>query len=89
MLLGQAGLGAIFIRLCRATDQGAAVPRQDRWRGRALPRHRSAIPVAATSARGRTTMHGAAQAFGRTREIDAAKNVSLKKIEDVRFKISF
>ena len=30
LLLGQAGLGAVFIRLCRATDQGAALPRQGR-----------------------------------------------------------
>jgi len=42
----------------------------------ALPRQRSAIPVAATSALCRATMHGAAQAFGRARAIGAVKNVS-------------
>ena len=51
-----------------------------RARHAALPHcQRSAIPVAATSAICRATMHGAAQAFGRAREIDAAKSVSLKK----------
>ena len=40
-----------------------ALSRQDRWRGRALPRQRPALPVAATS-----TL-GAAQAFGRVRAI--------------------
>jgi len=34
-------------------------------------------------------MHDAAQAFGNARAIDAAKSVSLKKTENVRFKISF
>ena len=38
-----------------------------------------AIPVVATSASCRATMHGAAQAFGRARAIGAAKSVSLKK----------
>jgi len=32
------GRGGSYIRLCRAMDQGAIVPRQDRWCGRALPR---------------------------------------------------
>jgi len=73
------GRGGSYIRLCRAMDQGAGVPRQDRWRGRALPRLRSALLVAATSALCRTGMHGAAQAFGRARAIGAAKSVSLKK----------
>ena len=40
--VGGTGRGA-FIRLCRATDQGAALPRQDRWRGR--PRHVNGQPV--------------------------------------------
>ena len=32
LLLGQRGTGReFFIRLCRATDQGASLPRQDRW----------------------------------------------------------
>ena len=35
LLLGQSGTGrGGFIRLCQATDQGAALPRQDRWRGK-------------------------------------------------------
>ena len=34
-------------------------------------------------------MHGAAQAFGHARAIGAAKSVSLKKIDRVRFKINF
>ena len=44
---------------------------------------------AATSALYRATMHGATQAFGRARAIDAAKSVSLKKTDSVRFKIIF
>ena len=32
------GRGGSYIRLCRAMDQGAGVPRQDRWGGKALPR---------------------------------------------------
>ena len=48
-----------------------------------------AIPVVATSALCRATMHGAAQAFGHVREIAAAKSVSFKKNGGVRFKISF
>ena len=73
------GRGGSYIRLCRAMDQGAGVPRQDRWRGRALPRLRSALLVAATSALCRASMHGAAQAFGRARAIGVAKSVSWKK----------
>ena len=56
-----------------------ALSRQDRWRGRALPRQRSALLVAATSALYHATMHGVAQAFGRARAIGAAKNVSFLK----------
>ena len=78
-----------YTRLCRVMDQGAALPRQDRWRGRALPRQRSVLLVAATSALCRATMHGAVQAFGRARVIGAAKSVSLKKTDSVRFKIIF
>ena len=37
----------------------------------------------------RVTMHSAAQAFGRARATGAAKSVSLKKTDSVRFKISF
>ena len=48
-----------------------------------------AIPVVATSASCRATMHGAAQGFDRARAIGAAKSVSLKKTDHVRFKISF
>ena len=70
------GRGGGYTRLCRATDQGAALPRQDRWRDRALPRQRPALPVAATSALCRAAMHSAAQAFGRARAIGAAKSVS-------------
>ena len=75
-----AGLrGGGYTRLCRAMDQGAALPRQDRWRGRTLPRQRPALPVAATSALCRAAMHGAAQAFGHVRVIGAAKTVSFLK----------
>ena len=74
------GRGGGYTRLCRATDQGAALPRQDRWRGRALPRQRSVLLLAATSALYRAAMHGAAQAFGRARATGAAKRVSLKKM---------
>ena len=89
-LLGHANRGGGYTRLCHAMDHGAALPRQDRWRGRALPRHRSALLVSATSALCRAAMHGVAQAFGRARAIGAAKNVSfLKKTENIRFKISF
>ena len=81
------GSGGDYTGLCRATDQGAALPRQDRWRGRALPRQRSAVMVAATSGLYGVAVHGAAQAFARVREIDAVKNISLKKTDSVRFKI--
>ena len=47
------------------------------------------IPVVATSDLCRATMHGVAQAFGRARAIGAAKSVSFKKTDHVRFKISF
>ena len=73
------GRGGSYIRLCRAMDQGAGVPRQDRWRGRALPRLRSALLVAATSALCSASMYGAAWAFGRVRAIGAAKSVSFEK----------
>ena len=69
-----------YTQLCRAMDLGVALPRQDRWRGRALPRQRSALLVVATSVLCRATMHDAAQAFGRARAIGVAKSVSLKKI---------
>jgi len=73
------GHGGCYTRLCRATDQGAALPRQDRWRDKALPRQRSAVMVAATSGLCHAAMYGAAQAFGRARAIGAAKSVSFKK----------
>ena len=72
-LLGHVGRGGGYTRLCRAMDQGAALPRQDRWRGRAFPRQRSAVMVAATSGLCRAAMHGRAMAIG------AAKSVSFKK----------
>jgi len=74
------------------------LPHREGWRGTAasrsvarqtLPRQRSVIPVAATSARCRATMHGTAQAFDRARTIGAAKSVSLKKTCSVRFKINY
>ena len=71
--------GGEYTRLCRAMDQGAALPRQDQWHGRALLRQRPAFLVAATSALYRATMYGAAQAFGYARAIDTAKIVSFKK----------
>ena len=83
------GRGGGYTRLCRATDQGAALSCQDQWRGRALPRQRSALLVVATSALCRATMHGATQVFGHARTICAVKSVSLKKTDSVRFKISF
>jgi len=45
----------------------------------ALPRHRSAFPVVATSSTSRATMHGAAQAFRRAMALGAAKSVSFEK----------
>ena len=63
-----------------------AQPRHDPWRGTAAPRwvarrtltrQRSSLLVAATSA------------LCRARAIGAAKSVSLKKIDSVRFKIIF
>ena len=42
------GSGGGYTGLCRAMDQGAALPRQDWWRGRALPHQRSAVMVIAT-----------------------------------------
>jgi len=71
-----------------ARDIYLAPPRHAPWRGtaasrsvarQALPRERSAIPIAATSALCRATIHGATQAFGRARAIGAAKSVSFKK----------
>ena len=81
-----------------ARDIYLALPHHAPWRGTAAPRSVArqspatstiAILVAATSARCRATMHGAAQAFGRARAIGAAKSVNLKKTGNVRFKISF
>ena len=65
--------GAAVSRIRRGSAVLISVARQ------ALPRHRSAIPVVATSAPYRATMHGAAQAFSRVRIIDTVKSVSLKK----------
>ena len=57
--------GGGYTRLCRATDQGAALPRHGSGRGsaaprsvarQALPRQRLATPVTATSALYRVTM---------------------------------
>jgi len=45
----------------------------------ALPRHRSAFAVVATSATCRATMHGAAQDFRRAMAIGAAKSISFEK----------
>jgi len=53
----------------------------------ALPSQRSAIPVAATSALCRATMHGTAQAFGRARAIGKAKSVSFKKTDVLDLKL--
>ena len=79
---------SIRARHCHAMDHGAALPRRDRWRDRALPRQRPAFLVAATSALCRATMHGAAQAFGYARAIGAAKSVSLKKPRVLDLKLS-
>ena len=69
------------------SERGSAAPRS--VARQALPRQRSALLVTATSALCRAIMHGAAQAYGRTRAIGAAKSVSLKKPDRVRFQISF
>ena len=53
----------------------------------ALPRQRSATPVPTMSVLCRGTMHDAAQAFGRTMAIGAAKNVSLKKMAVLDLKL--
>ena len=90
MLLGQAGLAAGFYSAlpCHRSGRGTAAPRS--VARQALPRQRSANPVAATSTLCRATMLGAAQSFGRVRAIGAAKSVSFKKKSDrVRFKINF
>ena len=87
MLLGQAGLAAGFYSaLPRHGSRRVTVAPRSMER-QALPRQRSAIPVVATSALCRATMHVAAQTFGRARAIGAAKSVSLKKTDSVRFKI--
>ena len=68
-----------------ARDIYLALPCHAPWRGSAAPRSVArqspatstiAIPVVATSALCRATMHGAAQKFGRPREIGVAKSVS-------------
>jgi len=61
-----------FIRLCRATDQGVALPRQDRWRGK---------PSHVTSQRFRSSPRqpAAAPPYMTRLAIGATKNVSLKK----------
>ena len=65
----------IYVPLTRhAPWHGTATPR---WVVRqALPHLRSAILVVSTSAPCRVTMYGAAQAFGRSMAIGAAKSVS-------------
>ena len=76
----------------------SALPRHGSGRGsaaprlvarQALPRQRSAIPVVATSALCRATIHGATQAFDRARAIGAAKSVSLKKLTVLNLKLVF
>ena len=67
----------IRTRHCRAKIGSVAGPAQ------------SAVPVVASSDLCRATMHGAAQALNRARAIGAAKSVSFKKTDRVRFKISF
>ena len=67
------------------SGRGTAAPRS--VARQALPSQQSAVPVVATSDLCRATMHGAAHAFGCARAIDAAKSVSLKKTDSVRFKI--
>jgi len=57
---------------------GAAAPRQDRWRGRSCH-------VTDQRPGRRATMHGAAQAFRHAMAIDAAKSVSFgKKIKQCK-----
>jgi len=62
-----------FIWPRRAMTPSAALPRQDRWRGRPCPvsGQRSWSPPRQPT--------GAAEAFGRAREIGTAKSVSFKK----------
>ena len=70
----QARLGhGSFIRLCRANDQGASLPRQDRWRSR---------PCHVTGQQPRSSPRHPATAppcICRAMAIGAAKSVSLKK----------
>jgi len=74
-LLGERRL--LGTRAAAEVIPGSAAPRS--VARQALPRQRSTIPVAATSALCRATMHGATQVFGRTRTIGAAKSVSFFK----------
>jgi len=53
----------------------------------ALPRHRSAFPVVATSSNRRATMHGVAQAFRRAMALGAAKSISFEKKTVLDFKL--
>ena len=93
----------LHCRVCRCVHacmrQGyLALPRHGSGRGiaaprsvarQALPSQRLAIPVAATSALCRATMHGTTQAFGRARAIGASKSVSLKKSRVLDLKLVF
>ena len=58
---------------------GTALPRACMVTRQALPRHRSAFSVIATSSTYRATMHAAAQAFRHAMALGAAKSVSFEK----------
>jgi len=81
---GVAARAVCLVQPRHTTGRGTAAPgsvaRQD------PPRQRPPRPAHATSALCRATMHGAAQAFSHARAIGAAKSVSLKKTDSVRFK---
>ena len=96
--LAGGAVGRAGVRAARGSAAGfyLAQTRHDPWRGtaaprslarQALPRQRSALLVATTSAMCRATMHDVAQAFDRAREIGAAKSVSLKKAEVLDLKL--
>ena len=82
MVIPDSAAPRIRAQHCRAKIGGTTEPFH-------VSGQRSAVMVAATSGLYGVAVHGAAQAFARVREIDAVKNISLKKTDSVRFKISF
>ena len=67
--------GGIYLALSRhRSGRGKAAPRS--VARQTLPRHRSTPRSSPRHPSRRATIHGAAQAFRRAREIDAAKSIS-------------